>query len=289
MTVSVSPADVVRETFNFSVDKFPLSGPDNLATPYYGLFKSDDSECLNVVSDRYYTHTTDDVVALVEAAQLAFDDDCSVRVWWNKGHHVIVVPSRDYRISVFGTKDNIYPRFVLNAGYNDTPVDAMLGMFRDACSNLSIPRLISGSSTKIKHLQSMRPRMDELIRTFQTLKDGWKTVTEVVAHMQEQQTSLVSFLDAVYVLKPDAAKRSITAHENRTMAIFNRLRTERFQTGRPPIGSDHRVSVFEAYQAVQGYSQHVQFKKKSQYNQILSASNNTEVLKAESLAMRLIA
>jgi len=289
MTVSVSPADVVRETFNFSVDKFPLSGPDNLSTPYYGLFKSDDSECLNVVSDRYYTHTTDDVVALVEAAQLAFDDDCSVHAWWNKGHHVIVVPSRDYRVSVFGTKDNIYPRFVLNAGYNDTPVDAMLGMFRDACKNLSIPELISGSSTTIKHLQSMRPRMDELIRTFQTLKDGWKTVTEVVAQMQAQETSLVTFLDAVYPIAEDAGKRGVTIHRERTEEIFRRLQAERFQTGRPAMGSDFKVSIFEAYQAVQGYSQHVQFQKKSQYNQILSAASHSSVLKAESLAMGLIA
>ena len=32
--------DSVRSKFDFTVDKFPLSGPDSLRTPLYGLFRS---------------------------------------------------------------------------------------------------------------------------------------------------------------------------------------------------------------------------------------------------------
>ena len=41
---SVSTSDVsaaVRSAFDFSVDKFPLFGPDNMSTDLYGLFRSD--------------------------------------------------------------------------------------------------------------------------------------------------------------------------------------------------------------------------------------------------------
>ena len=42
-SVSNSVSDQVRSTFNFTVDKFPLSGPDGMSTPLYGLFRSDTS------------------------------------------------------------------------------------------------------------------------------------------------------------------------------------------------------------------------------------------------------
>ena len=38
-SVSNSVSDKIRSTFNFSVDKFPLSGPDGMSTPLYGLFQ----------------------------------------------------------------------------------------------------------------------------------------------------------------------------------------------------------------------------------------------------------
>ena len=44
-TVSpVSAADQVRSAFDFTVDKFPLSGPDGMRTPWYAMFRSDSNE-----------------------------------------------------------------------------------------------------------------------------------------------------------------------------------------------------------------------------------------------------
>ena len=43
-TVSTSAADQVRSAFDFTVDKFPLSGPDGMRTPWYAMFRSDTSE-----------------------------------------------------------------------------------------------------------------------------------------------------------------------------------------------------------------------------------------------------
>jgi len=286
MTTLLAPADVVRETFNFSVDKFPLSF-DGHKTPYYGLFRSDNNECLNSVTDRYYAHTTDDVVALVEAAQEAFDGDCSVNCWWNKGHHVIVQPTREYRKAIFGTRDNVFPRMMINAGYNDTTVAGSLGMWRDACDNLSIPRSISAATTSIRHTASLRPRMNELIAVFSQLRDSWKSVTEVVAQMQDREVNLNTFLAEVYPTPEPDSKRAVTNHRDTITEIFRRLSDERFRTGRPSLTAVNgwKVSAFEAYQSVQGYVQHVQYKNKNENDRILSAASSKSVLLAEQLAV----
>ena len=84
---SVSAADVsasVRSAFDFTVDKFPLSGPDNMSTDQYGLFRSDTGYLTGVksISSQYVPHTTDDVCALVEAASVAFDGDLDLKCHW---------------------------------------------------------------------------------------------------------------------------------------------------------------------------------------------------------------
>ena len=38
--------DVIKSEFDFEVNKFPLSGPDNMKTPFYGLFRSDDMSAI---------------------------------------------------------------------------------------------------------------------------------------------------------------------------------------------------------------------------------------------------
>ncbi len=283
MTTLISASDVVRNTFNFTVDKLRLSGPDGFTTPYFGLFKSDDNSCLNAVSDRYLPHTTDDVVVLTEAAEAAFDGDVSVKCHWRNGHNVIIEPSKDHRKAIYGTADNIFPRMIISAGYDDKPFRASLGMFRDACLNLMMMRQIEGTSVSIKHTKSLRPRMDELIDVFSGLKDGWKSVTEVVAEMETRQVSLVSFLDAVYPLAADAEKRSVTIHKKRTEEIVRRVMAECWKTGRT-FGADFMVSRWVAWNAVNGYVQHCQRPKLSKMDQVLMSLEDSVVNRAEALA-----
>ena len=94
--VSLSISDQVRSAFDFTVDKFPLSGPENLPTDQYGLFRSDTGYIKGVtsVTKRYVPHSTDDVCALVEAAENTFDGDISVQTHWRKGHYVTVAPTQ---------------------------------------------------------------------------------------------------------------------------------------------------------------------------------------------------
>ena len=139
--VSSTIVEKVSNAFNFTVDKFPLSGPDGMSTPWYGLFRSDNMEVVGngSVTNRYCPHQTDDVLALVEAASSCFEDGIGdVRCGWRNGHYVSVQPTKEYRQSVFGEKDNVFPRIIINAGYDNKSFVASMGYWRDLCNNLAI-------------------------------------------------------------------------------------------------------------------------------------------------------
>lgn len=284
-------ADVVRAKFNFTVDKFRLSGPDGMTTPFFGLFRSDTATVVGSgsVSDRYTPHTTDDVLALVDAASEAFGNEMQIQCHFRDGHYVSIAPSKEYRRSIFGTADNIFARVVINAGYDGKAFKASMGYYRDACLNLSIMRTISQTTVSIRHTSKLRGRMQELIATFETLKESWSTLTDLATSMQSRQVNLVNFLNAVYPQpESDASPRAVTIHRNRTEEIFRRLRRERQATGRPVIGNDWNVSAWEAYNAVQGYVQHVATRKSSynnDFDRVLLAYRDPAVLRAEELAV----
>jgi len=285
----------VRDAFDFSVDKFPLSGPDGMSTPWYALFRSDDSKVVGngSVTDRYVPHTTDDVCTLVDAAGEAFDGNIDVKCHFRNGHYVDIKPTKADRLKVYGERDNVWPRVILQAGYDGKAFRATMGYYRDACKNLSMMSQVNGTSVAIRHTSGLRGHMDSLIQTFNTLKDGWKNLTDVITNLQSRDVQMVDFLNAIYPQPAeDASKRAATVHRERTESIFRRLQRERFDTGRPTIGTDLKVSAWEAYNAVQGFVQHNAQSKtgfKSDFDRILRASRDTNVKHAERLAIQLAA
>ena len=282
-------ADKVRSAFNFSIDKFPLQGPDGMRTPFYGLFKSDDGQAVGYgsVSDRYTPHTTDDVLALVEAAGVAFDGVADVRCHFDHGHYVTIQPTKEKRLAVYGTKDNVFPRIVIDAGYGGQAFRASLGMYRDACRNMMILRMAEGTNVAIRHTSSLRLQMDELIATFASLEAGWGNLTTVVQQMQNREVQMVEFLNAIYGEPKNDEGRSVTMHKNRTEAIFRRLVSERMTTGRGPLGSDFVVSGWEAFNAIQGYVQHDSIRRgrPTEMERIVRALHDNKVAQAERLAL----
>ena len=289
-SVSNSVSDQIRSTFNFTVDKFPLSGPDGMSTPLYGLFRSDTSTLVGSksVTARYVPHTTDDVVALSEAADTAFDGDIDVRCHFRNGHYVDVKPNRADRLAVYGTQDNIWPRVMIRAGYDGESFRASLGYFRDACQNLAMMSMVSGTSVSIRHTSGLRGRMDELIATFNTLKNSWSNLTDVVQDMQSREVVLSDFLNELYPQPEQAEGRAVTVHRNRTESIVRRVMRERLTTNRPAMGQDFRISAWEAYNAVQGFVQHDAQARKGftgEFDRIIRAANDQTVRKAERLAL----
>jgi hypothetical protein len=258
-TIIVPSVDVVRSTFNFSVDKFPLSGPDGMKTPAYGLFRSDNGEFVgDPVTKKYVVHTTEDVVTLTEAALTAFEDSAIVTAHWRQGHHVMIAPTRDYRLSVYGTADNVFPRFLISAGYDGKSFRASLGFWRDACRNMSILRQVSGTTVAIRHTHGLRSRMDELIGVFSQLRDGWATLGEVIAQMENRTVRLRDFLTELLPIAENPTPRQVTEHKKLYSEIFNRIERERFETHRPRMqqSDGYTVSRYEAFNAIQGNVQH---------------------------------
>ncbi len=289
----------VRESFNFSVDKFPLFGPDNMPTDQYGLFRDDTGYLKGVksVSPRYVPHTTDDVCALVDAAGEAFDGEIDCKTHFRNGHYVNIMPTAEKRTAIYNDtdSDNIWPRIVINAGYDGKAFSATMGYYRDACSNLAMMRQVNGTTVSIRHTSGLRGHMDSLIATFNTLKDSWGNLLTVIRSLESQEVRMADFLNEIYpqptaeqvaLANTGQAVRAVTTHENRTKAIWKRLNVERTRTGRPQM--NNTVSAWEAYNAIQGYVQHdAQAKEgfKGEFDRILRASNSADVRKAEKLVL----
>lgn len=248
----------VRSAFGFSVDRFPLQGPDGMRTPWYALFRSDTNSVVGQgsVSQRYVPHTTDDVLALVEAASAAFDGVADVQCGFRNGHVVSIQPTVEHRKAVYGTRDNVFPRVIVNAGYGGQAFKASMGYWRDACSNMHIMRMARGTTVSIRHTSGLRGEMDTLIQQFSTLKESWGSLSAVIDAMENKQVKMTEFLNAVYGEPKRDEGRAATIHRRRTEEIFQRLYNERVKTGRPTLGSDFRVSAWEAFNAIQGYVQH---------------------------------
>jgi hypothetical protein len=76
-------------------------------------------------------------------------------------------------------------------------------------------------------------------------------------------------------------------HKHRTEAFFRRLSSERMTTGRGPLGSDFVVTGWEAFNAIQGYTQHDSIRRgrPTEMERIVRALHDHRVAHAERLAL----
>lgn len=301
---TISSSDVsasVRSAFDFTVDKFPLFGADNMPTDQYGLFRSDTGYLNGVksISKQYVPHTTDDVCALVEAASTAFDGDLDLNCHWRNGHYVSINPTKEKRRSIFGTTDNIWPRIMLRGGFDGKGFKATMCFQRDLCDNMSMLEQVEATSTSIRHSSNLRMKMDELIQTFEGLKAGWDNLTEVAANMQSRTVNRLDYVREVFAdrmpsqeqltllaINPNAKIRALKTWDNMLKAMSDRINAEAIKSGRA-VGREE-ISAWEAYNMVQGYVQHDAQAKtgfKDQFSRILRAANDKHVKRAAQLAM----
>lgn len=288
--VATNIVETVKNCFNFTVDKYPLSGPDNMKTEWYGLFRSDNSKPVGngSVTSRYVPHTTDDILAIVEASNEAFDGVAKVSCHFDDGHYLSIIPTTDHRKAIYGTADNVFPRLVVRAGYDGRCFNASMGYYRDLCKNMARMSLVNGTNVSIKHTSGLRDKMKQLIAAFSGLRDSWNTLTNRIEVMQSQNVNMVDFLKAVYGEPETDTGRSATIHRNRTEAIFNRLYDERVRSGRPALQAGWLVSKWEAFNAIQGYVQHTATRRGSNrtddmFARACLAMNDPIVAKAETV------
>jgi hypothetical protein len=233
------------------------------------------------------------VVALCDAVEQVFDGEVHAKCHFRDGHYVIVEPTKEQRRAVFGTADNIFPRLMIRAGYDGMAFSASMGYYRDLCKNMHIMRSVKSTSVSIRHTNNLRSNMDELIQTFGLLKESWMSLTELIDRLEATKVNMVEFLDQLYGI-PENTPRAITIHKNRTTDIFNRLSREQMLSGRVPMSQANgfQVTAWEAFNAIQGFVQHDAQSKKEfagEFDRIIRASKDANVIKAENLLLSLSA
>lgn len=280
--------ETVANDFEFSVNKFPLYGPDRMPTNAYGLFRSDNSEHIGrVCAKGYVPHTTDDVLALTEAACNVFDGSVKVRTHFEHGHYVDITPSDENRIAVYDGQDSMFPRFMINGSYNGRGFSATLGYYRDLCRNLAMMRRTNTAThVSIRHSSNLRSRMDSLIETFATLKEEWQTLENVIHQLTEIPLNVERFMREVYP-EPDKAS---TKYENKISKVLMRLAVESNRLNLPDPLATREASAWMLFNAVQGYEQHDSIRSRgiTDFGRVVKAENQFS-RKAEAIVAELVA
>ncbi len=153
--------------------------------------------------------------------------------------------------------------------------------------------MVRGTSVTFRHSGNLRDNLEMLKGQLTGLREGWATLGETVQRMESSRTSLASFLTSIYGEPTELTGSALTRHTNRTRAIVRRVIDEQARSGRPTLNStEANVSVWEAYNAVQGYAQHVKSVRgsaKTKFHRELKAVESPEVKAAERLALTLCA
>jgi hypothetical protein len=277
-------ADQVRNFFP-GVVKMPLFGPEGMRSPHYGLFRNDTSEGFGpAVSQQFVPHTTEDVVALVEATESVFGEAAKVDLGFREGHYVGVTPADNLRREVCD-RDGVWPRLIIQARYGES-FRATMGVYRDACRNLHIMRSVTGTSVTIRHTSGLREKMNELIADFGSLQGSWDTLVNRMQTMARTPVRLAAFLDEMYPQTEAMTERSVTRHRSRTEAIIRRIMRERVALGNTSENL-HEVSAWEAFNGIQGYIQHEKSRRgrPGDFDRAIMGMEDSVVARAESLLL----
>lgn len=295
-----SSIEMVRDTFNFEVQKLPLSGPDNLPTPWYGLFRSDNGELVTRQSKtrQYVPHQTQEVVALAEAATNAFESECNIQCHFHLGHHLVINPSNQDRLRIYGEKDNVFPRVIIDASYDNKSFKASIGFYRDLCKNLSMLQSVKESHVTFRHGVNLHDQIDELTETFSTLRESWGTVSGVIERMESTRVNVSEFLMSAIPPKDENRENWSTRYSNMLRDVIATMRSEAYRSNRSEsdIDQDSEISVWQAYNAVQGYFQHQSSRKgvdkdkrhEMQIARVIAGIQDPRMRTLESHAMSLI-
>lgn len=296
MTTATSAlSTTLRDAFNFEVVKLPMmavNGANLLDSNDFGLYRNDDWTQVHsrTVKGTYRPHTTEQVIKACEVAESIFSE-CEARCYFNRGHYVQLTPSRDYRRSIFGTTDNVFPVLLIHAGYDMKAWVASLGVYRDTCMNMARLQSVSSTSVRIPHLSNLDDDIAEMTESFEVLESSWGDLVKFIGRMQATRTYMPGFLLQVFGPCPssdDVTVRTINNYNDRERLIVKRIAAESVTTGRGLYNGD--VSVWEAFNAVQGYYQHdaPRMGHRGSFARLLKANDSPYVKAAERVAVSLV-
>ena len=301
------PFDIVKEKmYTMVADEEEVEYPGAFDPPpkflhqgKYELLRSDTGETVhpNSVKGVYEPHQLKHVIALVESAAGLFasgDEVPDMKCHWDNGHIVSLVPGQEYRQSIFGEEDGIFPRCLIKAGYDGTCFEVSVGFYRDLCRNMSMLSSVKAARVKIKHTHALNGKLELLTEDLDSLRGSWKEIIRTMQMMEGVKIDLFNALRATLGKREEVKEgASRTIFSQTWDGIVDRIRREAQRSGRSPVGrcsslnvtgTDHpTVTGYQFYQGVQGYYQWEgrRHSKPSDYQRMLLALDNKTVAKAE--------
>lgn len=277
----------IHEAFDCKVvEKITLKRPDGSDSQHVGvtvLHTDAEPEYLEdmptTFKSGYTLHTVDDICVLVAAAVNSIMGmvSATLKCHWDNGHIVRFI----FRDAVeIAPGDEVRPTLTFKAKYDGTmSFMGVFGLFRMICSNgLVVP--VEGTkpaSFKMKHTSGMRDKMPQLEKMF---ADAGECIQNMIATAKKLASKQVDFdeaFNAVFGKRPDAEKKAAaTRYANRYDAVRAIAEQEQLALGQESL------TAWIFYNAVQGYYQHTEGRKKDRSNEMAIewANEKTEVLKA---------
>lgn len=249
-----SVREAIKEAYPFTVDKFPLSGPDGMKTDIYGLFRYVDGKCEFVgnksVKKRYVPHTVNHVADVCQAASHAMGGSVALKTDFHHGHIVTMTPEMS-EMKRLNSIEQLTPIMMLKASYDGKSILMSMGLYNPLCKNQELFESVKECNVNIRHNSTIDFKMENLIKKLSVLRQSWGTLDAMIDHMNGKQTHIDDFIKELFPEKE--SKRGKTIAENRKTEIKERLRSEQGKTGEA-IGE--YATNWRLFNAIQGYFQH---------------------------------
>lgn len=255
----------LEKVFTREVIRVPLSGPDNLPSPHYGLCfddavgREDWMRC--TVKQGYIPHTREDVAVLAETVAAGLDlplEEVKISAHFKrgKGHRVAVQPTTKYRKELHNAPgDTLWPKFIINANYGGS-FTAQCGMYRDACSNMQMMRRVEHTTVSLRHVGNFRDNFDDTVQQWQSLSAKFDNIVEAAAHMRDTQVKATDFFHELYPQPSEADPVSKhKRHKEKLTKMLDRIIRERNKLG--DTSTDYtKCNLWELVNSVTGFVQH---------------------------------
>lgn len=263
--IETSIRNTIFNAFPNEVIKMPLSGPDNLPSPHYGLCFENASKredwCSATVKKHYRPHTRNDLATICETVAKGIDlplDQVSISCAWKngQGHRVAVQPTTEYRKSICGT-DTIFPKFIVRANYGGAFV-ASVGMYRDLCKNMQMLRKVEGTTVNLRHTSNFQENFDSTVKQWQHLAAKFDNIVEAAKHLNDVRVNIADFYGTLYPETEVQTQRTKNSQRKRMESMFSRLVDERLAANKPGATDAETATLWELVNSVTGYVQHDQ-------------------------------
>lgn len=265
----------ILEAYPFTVDKFPLAGPDGMKTDIYACFRSDNSKMVGnkSVKSRYVPHTTEHVADVCQAAAYAFGEDVKMTTNFRHGHIVNITPVKTEMLEL-NKREQLIPMMMLRASFDGRSFIMNLGLNNPLCTNLEIFESVKECQANIRHTSAIDFRMENLVKKLSALRESWVTIETFIEHMNGNSTHIDDFIAELF--KKTDSKKGESMYNKRRDAIKDRIRDEQIATGEQVSSY---ATNWRLYNGIQGYFQHDAIRREgtTEIERILSANTGDTV------------